>query len=531
MSTLGYAIGTRSSPNTANEFYFWIPPEEASLQIGSIVKVESPENRVMGVVEEMKSYLDVDDFLTHALPRGNDPLLTPANREQSIIVCKARVLLQQVERPIKEGIVRYPTREELEEVFNVEGCNLPFGVFVNTDTTMLAVKVHEEYVLGYEGAHVNISGMSGLATKTSTFLFLLASIFTHADSRVACVIFNNKSDDLLYIDEASTELTQEDLLIYGECGISPRGFNARFFAPSNFYGRPHSLRQSAEVFRWGWEEIVEYIPSLLKAATQDQKEKLDNAFYELRRMTAEQGIDSLTELLEFMRRELLREDKGWAELVRGTYKATWGKLYNQLRGLETKYDGLITGYADEVVDIPFDSIADREVWVIDIQQLGFYPRKLIFERIIDEFLSRLERRSLKVDKLIIFMDELNKYAPSNASAEVASLKEKLVDIAARGRSVGISLFGAEQFKSKIDQNILGNISTDIYGKTKDAELAEPLYKNLRDEVKGRIRRFSRGEKLLDHELFETPVFIRVPRPPCMLGSERARLRAMQKNIA
>ena len=55
MSALGYAIGTRSSPNTANEFYFWIPPEEASLQIGSIVKVESPENRVMGVVEEMKS--------------------------------------------------------------------------------------------------------------------------------------------------------------------------------------------------------------------------------------------------------------------------------------------------------------------------------------------------------------------------------------------------------------------------------------------------------------------------------------------
>ncbi|WP_457554687.1 ATP-binding protein [Candidatus Pyrohabitans sp.] len=531
MSAIGYAIGTRSSPNTANDFYFWVPPEEESLQVGSIVKVESPGNSAIGVVEEMKSYADVDDFLTHALPRANDPLLVPANKEQSIVVCRARVLKQHRERPIGEGVVRYPTRGELEEVFSVEGCRIPFGVFVNSDGTMLPVRVHEEYVLGYEGAHVNISGMSGLATKTSTFLFLLASIFAHARSRVACVIFNNKSDDLLHIDRASKELTREDLLIYETCGVSPGGFKTRFFAPSNFYGRPQSLRQEAEVFRWGWEEVVNYLPGLLKAATQDQKEKLDNAFYELRRMASLRALASIAEVLDFMRRELLLEQKAPSELIHGTYKATWGKLYNQLRALETKYDGLITGYAEEVVDLPFDSIADREVWVIDIQQLGFYPRKLVFERVIDEFLSRLERRSLKVEKLIIFMDELNKYAPSNASAEVASLKEKLIDIAARGRSIGISLFAAEQFRSKIDQNILGNISTDIYGKTKDAELAEPLYKNLPEQVKGRIRRFSRGEKLLDHELFEAPVFIRVPRPPCMLGSELSRLRAMQKSVA
>ncbi len=522
MRAIGHAVGTKERPNTSEEFYFWIPREERTLAVGSIVKVLGENGPVYGLVDEMMSYTDTDDFLYHQLSRGGRPDLATPSREQSVMVCRARILKQETDRPLRTGVVMYPTQRELEDLLNQEGCDIPFGVFVNTDGSVTPVKVDESYVLGPEGAHVNISGMSGLGTKTSTFLFLLSSVFAHSRSKVACVMFNIKSDDLLYIDAPSDCLAREDHELYSICGIQPRGFRARFFAPMNILSEARSLRGDVETFRWGYEEIKDYIPHLLKSGDQDQREKLDTAFYDLKKMASERGLRSFSDILEFMRNELLLEDRHPTDLVRGSYKATWLKLYNQLRGFESKYGGLITGYEDEVVELPYESLGDREVWVIDLQQLDFYPRKLVFEKVISEFEARLEERSLKVDRIILFMDELNKYAPSQHSPDVVSLKAKLIDVSARGRSIGFSLFGAEQFKSKVEQNIMGNVSTDVYGKTKESELLEAVYRKFSDEIKGRMRRFGKDEKLLDHELFEAPIFVKLPRPPCRLGSDMLR---------
>jgi hypothetical protein len=520
---VGTVVGTKVRPNTPNEFHFWIPTEERSICIGSIIKVEDGTTKVFGMVESMECYSEVEDMLVHQLSRGGDPHVKTPNKEQSVIVCKARVIKQHTDRPLREGIVCYPTREELEEILNVEGCTIPFGIFKNTDGMRVPVKVDENYLLGFEGAHVNISGMSGLGTKTSSFLFILSSIFAHSNSKVACIMFNIKSDDLLYVDEFSPSLEKEDLEIYRLCGIEPSGFNARFFAPSSPVAKGKSLKKNTEIFRWGYKEIKEFIPSLLKAGDQDQKEKIDTAFYDLQKMASKKGLNSFYEILKFMKKELLPEDKGWTDLIRGTYKATWGKLFNQIKGLESKYGGLITFYEDEVIDLPYDELKPKEVWVIDIQQLGFYPRKLVFEKVISEFVKRLEFKTLNVEKIILFMDELNKYAPALSSQDIASLKAKLIDVSARGRSIGLSLFGAEQFRSKVDHNILGNVSTDIYGKTKQAELLEPIYKKFSEEIKEKMRRFKKGEKLVDHELFDAPIFVQMPRPPCMLGSDKAKI--------
>lgn len=522
---IGNVAGTKGKPNTPNVFNFWLPAGEETVQVGSIVKAVSKDREIFGIVEDMESYLDVDDFITHKLIHGSEVGLEPPNKLLSVTICKCRALKTDQERPITEGTVYYPGKKELEEIFNPEGSTIPFGVFLNTDSTTIPVMVDEDFVLGYEGAHVNISGMSGLGTKTSAFLFLLNSIFTHARDTVACVLFNIKSDDLLYLDEPSSELAERDLQLYDACQTQPGGFSADIFAPMGFLSLPSSLKKECRGFRWGYTEVRDYIPSLLTGGDSDQKEKLDTAFYDLKRMAEEAGITSLSEIKRFVDEEILREDVRGNELVKGSYKATWGKLYNQLKGMESKYGGFITEYSDEVVDLPYDDLEDRKVWVIDIQQMGFYPRKLIFEKVINELMKRLESRRLKVNKVILFMDELNKYAPSERQSQVESLKRKLGDVSARGRSIGMSLFSAQQFKSRVDPNITGNISTEIFGKTKEAELSQSIYKKLSDEIKGRIMRFDKDEKLLDHELFQAPVFIKIPRPPCMLGSEH-----MRKNI-
>ena len=80
------------------------------------------------------------------------------------------------------------------------------------------------------------------------------------------------------------------------------------------------------------------------------------------------------------------------------------------------------------------------------------------------------------------VNELNKYAPEKTSP----IKEQIVDIAARGRYIGLSLIGAQQFASQIDSQVYGNCSVKVVGVTDDAELSKEIYRFLgvfRDAVR------------------------------------------------
>src|SRR5438445_9440283 len=69
------------------------------------------------------------------------------------------------------------------------------------------VYLDADFLLGPEAAHLNISGGSGLATKTSAGEFLLASIFEHFPAhkgRVAARCCNVKGPDLRFLDRRRT---------------------------------------------------------------------------------------------------------------------------------------------------------------------------------------------------------------------------------------------------------------------------------------------------------------------------------------
>ncbi len=65
-----------------------------------------------------------------------------------------------------------------------------------------------EFLDGSRGAHVNISGISGVATKTTYALFLLYALF-HSPALGAyrtntkAIIFNVKGEDLMWLDRAT----------------------------------------------------------------------------------------------------------------------------------------------------------------------------------------------------------------------------------------------------------------------------------------------------------------------------------------
>src|ERR671920_1970500 len=85
----------------------------------------------------------------------------------------------------------------------------------------VAVFLNADFLDGTRGAHVSISGISGVATKTSFATFLLYSVFRSgrlgADGANAkALIFNVKGEDLLFLDHQNTRLDEATTAAYKE---------------------------------------------------------------------------------------------------------------------------------------------------------------------------------------------------------------------------------------------------------------------------------------------------------------------------
>jgi DNA helicase HerA-like ATPase len=119
---------------------------------------------------------------------------------------------------------------------------------------------------------------------------------------------------------------------------------------------------------------------------------------------------------------------------------------------------------------------------------------------------------------VFFIDDLNKFAPNEPSVR-APIKQSLIEICARGRSIGVSLFGVEQFMSQIDRQVVDNSSTIIYGRTGPAELMTTNYSWLDPDMRNRLTTVPRGTFLLKHAKFVQPVFCKFPFPTCVPGDQ------------
>ncbi|MGQ9631837.1 MAG: RNA-binding domain-containing protein [bacterium] len=121
-------------------------------------------------------------------------------------------------------------------------------------------------------------------------------------------------------------------------------------------------------------------------------------------------------------------------------------------------------------------------------------------------LSGVQARS-RGCKVIIFVDELNKHAPTRERE--SPIIEQVLDIAERGRSLGVVLLGAEQFMSAVHERVVGNCATTVIGRSGSAELSSTAYD---PAVKANIARLEKGELVISHATFHQPVKILFPRP-------------------
>lgn len=173
------------------------------------------------------------------------------------------------------------------------------------------------------------------------------------------------------------------------------------------------------------------------------------------------------------------------------------------------------------------NINGGEMKVVDIAGLTEQLQCLVFGDIIRSVYSLKhgdfedERTSKKPipKRIIIFVDELNKYAPSTSSKN-SPLLTNLLDITERGRSEGVILFSAEQFRSAIHDRIKGNCGTNIYGRTNAIEVSRPDYKFVPSVYANMMTRLKKGDLIVHHPVFKTLLKIQFPFPSYNQGGSK-----------
>jgi len=549
---IGRVVATELKPATPHQFHFWTATD-TSIGIGAIVKVlgsavgaQVSGRTVYGVVTDGFAYSDLATPLHDVIGAEGDPAQAaerPTARSE-IRLWTAAVLRQIPEEPLQPvplGAVHVAGDADVAAALRMDGylntaqpTAIPVGLY-ESGGLEAPVYLDADFLLGPEAAHLNISGMSGLATKTSAVEFLLSSIFQHYPAHrgsVAAVCFNVKGPDLLFLDQAGT-LDDADRRRYARLGIEPGPFErVHYFAPFKSDGvNLNTLRTHAELARtveplvWGLIEVLDFAEVLLNRDDIDAKADAFIDFLSDRvvRREFEDGFGGEHRVETFADLERLfrsifdgLEMAGRGDIWRTHHIATIRKVRNRLGNVSTRCKGLVTDDGP-ASDLPFGRFEDRGVYVIDVANVDPLGQDLVFARVVSKLREHLERRDLGVDAVVVFVDELNKYAPADGADTY--VKKMLLDISERGRYLGLVLFGAEQFRSQVHRRVVGNAGTQVFGRMDSDELATPGYQVLSPATKIKLATLPVGELMVRHPHFTQPIFVRFPRPSVLRGRD------------
>jgi hypothetical protein len=555
LTPLGRIVATERRPNTPHEFHFWTGLD-SPVGVGTIVRVEGRYtingqiSRVFGVVVEGFSYSDLQSPLHDVLGHDGSPAgASLASTERAEIRLYTAAVLRQLPdeplQPVPMGNVFLADDVDVAVALRMDGyladgscTGIPIGVY-HAGGTDAPIYLDADFLIGPEAAHLNITGVSGLATKTSAIEWILSSIFTHFPERkgsIAAVCFNVKGPDLCFLDQPGT-IDDRDRALYEKCGVSPEPFQCvQYFAPYKSDGISLNTLRSNEALlhnvtplTWGLREVLQYAEVLLNKDDVDAKADALIDFIRERIVDRDFTDDilpkgkhyrvrSFADLEQWFKDLLIAMEGRGNESWRTHHIATIRKVRNRLSNISTRCAGLVTDDGT-VGDLPFGSFQDRTVYVIDVASLEEDAQDLVFARVVTKLREQLEKRDLGVNHVVVFVDELNKYAPSDG--QDTYVRKMLLDLAERGRYLGLVLFSAQQFRSQVHRRVVGNSGTALYGRMDADELATPGYSVLSPAIKTKLATLEKGQLMVRHPHFTQPIFVRFPRPAIMRGRDGA----------
>ncbi|GMA17472.1 hypothetical protein HNQ10_003404 [Deinococcus metallilatus] len=566
---IGMVLGTEDA--TPVTFWFAVSPG-ASVQMDDLVAVRTQKPggqpvHFYGIVDHVRTRhegvtfdSDVADVVAGLLPAS--------------VSYAARVLVTRVDPedfipPQPGDEVRHARGDDLRLALSADKMDYAFAGGLLADGQVLPVNY--QFVNGESGGHINISGISGVATKTSYALFLLHSIFRggvlgrrNEGHNTRALIFNVKGEDLLFLDKPNARVGQKeegvqerkgwqggrydrlglpvepfrdvqflappkagqgDVIVpdveqRGE-GVTPFVFSLREFCQKRML--PYVFSDAGSSLNLGFvignmEEKLARLaagddaPYLTVEDWQPDTEVLlseDVRFDEM----GKTRIQTFGQLIAYLEYKLLEQNDGEGDpkWVLKQNQGTLRAFIRRLRGVQKHLSPLVRGdltpqqAAKYRPDILRSGV---QTSVVDIHKLGAHAQSFVVGVLLRDLFEHKERYG-RQDTVFVVLDELNKYAPREGDSPI---KDVLLDIAERGRSLGIILIGAQQTASEVERRIVSNAAIRVVGRLDLAEAERPEYRFLPQSFRARAGILQPGTMLVSQPDVPNPVLVNYPFP-------------------
>ena len=364
-----------------------------------------------------------------------------------------------------------------------------------------------DFIDGTRGAHVNISGhlrrrdqddatRPSCSTRCST-----RACSATTPTNTHALIFNVKGEDLLFLDHDNTRLddAQRDQLPRARADARARSSRSTVYAPPR-KGDPNAKpdvatrTQGVHSFYWTIAEFVEddLLPFVFADAEDDRQQYtmvVHNVGAALRRYgeAADDGgwrVDGQTlrtyrDLVDFVVAKVDRRARAPRLGRRGdraSARSTRSCAGCCRRSARSTASSAPTSPSGKHHRIETD---DAQVTVVDLHNLPDRAKRFVVGVTLRRAFDRKEQTRRSPSRCCSSCStSSNKYAPRDGDSPI---KEILLDVAERGRSLGIVLIGAQQTASEVERRIIANSSIRVVGRLDPAEATRPEYGFLPDD--------------------------------------------------
>jgi len=406
---------------------------------------------------------------------------------------------------------------------------------------------------------MSISGISGVATKTSFALFFLrmlsarehGAVVGEGASNMRVLVFNVKGEDLLWLDRPNVGFDDEAREGWQALGVEPAPFpSVAFWAPprrrSGDVAVPDTggRLEGIEVFSWTPREFID--DDLLQFCFTDANDAKNQIPFirervqtQLKRFAVnvagrpgaivlrdpsqtpggrwgtqevpagpgEPIVEDLPSLVTALEVFLEPDDGGepdqsWTGRV---MPSTVSAFMRRLHAATSRLGHLVRAGDSRRIDR-----GAATVTVVAIQSLHEQGQRFVVGALLAETFREKEETGQRLPLSVVVLDELNKYAPREGTGP---LKDMLIDIAQRGRSLGVLLVGAQQTASRVAPEVLENAAIRVSGRLDAAEAERAEYGWMLPSTRARARLLKPGTMVISQPAIPVPLVVTFPFPP------------------
>ncbi|MDH5420244.1 MAG: ATP-binding protein [Acidimicrobiia bacterium] len=552
--SVGRVVGTEK---TSTQVFRVVLDEAEYLQLDDLVVVrtqvpQAGEIATYGIVTESEAVYEGASYESDTFRIAEHGIL-PAQKVRSAQIQVTRVDPEVWVSPDPGELVERASGEARDKALYADEMGRPLPVGIGRDNQPLYVDL--DFFDGRKGGHMSISGISGVATKTSFALFFLRMLTGRRDIvgesgvNMRVLVFNVKGEDLLWLDKPNALFDDEARQKWEALGVEPTPFpSVAFWAPPRRKSGDVLLpdvagrQEGVQPFAWTPREFID--EGLLRFLFTDAGDSRNQLSFveervrsqlqrwavdivgrpgavvirqppiggwkrgaEVKLEPGERVIEDLPSLVAALEEYLdppdgEEPDRAWSGRVQGgTVSAFMRRLY----AAQSRLGELIRAGDSNRIDR-----GKAQVTVVAIQSLHDLAQRFVVGALLQETFAEKEQTGQRLPLSVVVLDELNKYAPREGNSP---LKDMLIDIAQRGRSLGVLLVGAQQTASRIAQEVMENAAIRVAGRLDAAEAERSEYGWMLPSTRARARLLKPGTMVISQPAIPVPLVVNFPFPP------------------